>query len=173
MLDVGIRNKIANIETICETAEQFSARQIHYDKIYLKMVVHHLPVNKLRKIFTGITSQLNKGGAILIDKTKEQGKRYPTFEKARQLHIQSEIGRSELLLDILSSLGYQVKTIIVESQGRMTKTEAVNNIRNRYASTLQLLSDQEIQAGIEEVERNFEEVIEYDYKREIIIAIKL
>ena len=172
MLDIGIRNKIANIQTICETAEQFSEREIQYDKIYLKMVIHHLPLDRLRKIFTGITRQLSKSGTILIDKTKEQGKSYPTFLKARQLHMLSEKGRSELLQDIFQTLGYKVTTKIVETKATMTKSEAIRNIRNRYTSTLELLSDEEIQAGIEEVERNFPDVIEYDHKREIIIATK-
>ena len=51
MLDVGIRNKIANIQTICETAEQFSQRKIQYDKLLIKGTVHHFPVNNLRQIF--------------------------------------------------------------------------------------------------------------------------
>ena len=172
MLDIGMKNKIANIETICETAEEFSGRDIQYDKIYLKMVIHHLPLDKLRKIFTGITRQLSNNGTILIDKTKEQGTSYPTFQKARQLHTLSEKGRSELLQDIFHSLGYKVTTKIVEARARMTKAEAIKNIRNRYTSTLELLSDQEIQEGIEEVERKFPDVIEYDHKREIIIAKK-
>ena len=48
----------------------------------------------------------------------------------------------------------------------------IKNIRNRYTSTLERLTDQEILDGIEEVERNFPDVIEYDHKREIIIAKK-
>ena len=150
MLDIAIKNKIPNIETICETAEEFSQRDIRYDKIYLKMVIHHLPLNKLRKIFAGITRQLNPRGTILIDKTKEQGKCYPTFQKARDLHLLSETGRSELLSDIFKSLGYRVTTQIVEARGRMTKTEAVNNIRNRYTSTLELLSDKVSQQRVKD-----------------------
>ena len=172
MLDIGIRNNIANIETICETAEQFSEREIHYDKLLIKGAIHHFPINKLTKIFSGLSNQLSKGGLILIEKTKEQGQSYPTFQKARHLHSLSEEGRSELLLDIFQTLGYEVTTKIVEARARMTKAEAIRNIRNRYTSTLELLTDQEIQEGIEEVEENLPDIIEYEYKREIIIARK-
>ena len=173
MLDVGIRNKIANIETICESAEQFSQREIHYDKLLIKGTVHHFPVNNLRQIFTGISNQLTTGGVVLIEKTPgKPAQGYPSFEKALKLHSQFFSGLSDILVSLFQELGFQVTSTIVTGKGKISKAEAIKNIRARYTSTLELLSDQEIQDGVEEVERNFPEVIEYENQREMMIAVK-
>ena len=173
MLDIGIRNKIANIETICETAEQFSEREIQYDKLLIKGTIHHFPVNKLSKIFNGIANQLSKGGLILIEKTPStQAKGFPSFQKALQLHSQHFSGLTDILNKIFHDLGFEVSSKIVSGSGKISKVEVIKNIRNRYTSTLELLSDQEIQEGVEEVERNFPDVIEYEQRREMLIAVK-
>ena len=173
MLDVGIRKKIANIETICESAEQFSQREIHYDKLLIKGTVHHFPVNNLRQIFTGISHQLTTGGVVLIEKTPgKPAPGYPSFEKALELHSQFFSGLSDILVSLFQELGFQVTSTIVTGKGKISKAEAIKNIRARYTSTLELLSDQEIQEGVEEVERNFPEVIEYENQREMMKAVK-
>ena len=68
MRDVALNNKMENIETLCETAEEFTERNIKYDKILIKGTVHHFPVENINKIFTGIYNQLNDGGIMLIEK---------------------------------------------------------------------------------------------------------
>ena len=68
MLDVALNNKLENIETLCETAEEFTARKIKYDKILIKGTVHHFPAENINKIFTGIYNQLNAGGILVIEK---------------------------------------------------------------------------------------------------------
>ena len=175
MLDIAIKNKIPNIETICESAEQFSQRDIRYDKLLIKGTIHHFPVNKLRQIFSGISKQLSKSGLILIEKTPgtQQTKGYPSFEKALKLHSQLFSGLTDILVNLLRDLGFEVSSTIVGGKRKISKVEAIDNIRNRYTSTLGLLSDQEIQAGIEEVDRNFGDVIEYEQNREMLIAVKL
>ena len=151
MLDVGIRNKIANIETICETAEQFAEREIHYDKLLIKGTIHHFSVDNLRQIFTGISSQLSTGGVILIEKTPgKPAQGYPSFEKALKLHSQFFSRLSDTLVNLFQELGFQVSSTIVTGKGKISKAEAINNIRNRYTSTLELLSDQDIEDGIDE-----------------------
>ena len=167
------KNKIANIETICETAEQFSQREIHYDKLLIKGTVHHFPVNNLRQIFTGISNQLRPGGVILIEKTPgKPAPGYPSFEKALTLHSQFFSGLSDILLNLFRELGFKVSSTVVTGKGKISKAEAITNIRNRYTSTLELLSEQEIEAGIAEVEKKFPEIIEYENQREMMIAVK-
>ena len=68
MLDVAEANKMENIETLCETAEEFTKRQIKYDKILIKGTVHHFPAENIQNIFAGIYNQLNEGGILLIEK---------------------------------------------------------------------------------------------------------
>ena len=67
-LDVTKKNNIPNIGTLCVTAEQFAKKDLKYDKVLMKGVVHHFPVNKMREIFSRIGTQLNAKGVILIDK---------------------------------------------------------------------------------------------------------
>ena len=68
MLDVAIKNKVENVETLCATAEEFVMRDINYDKLLIKGTVHHFPRKNLRMIFQGIYTQLTPNGIVLIDK---------------------------------------------------------------------------------------------------------
>ena len=110
---------------------------------------------------------------VLIEKTPgKPAQGYPSFEKALMLHSQFFSGLSDILVSLFQEPGYEVTSTIVTGKGKITKAEAIKNIRARYTSTLELLSDQEIQDGVEEVERNFPEVIEYENQREMMKAVK-
>ena len=56
------------VQTLCETGLEFSQRSIRYDKLLMKMVVHHFPRDRLRDIFQGFYTQLNDNGIILIER---------------------------------------------------------------------------------------------------------
>ena len=68
MLDVALKNNVANIEMMCATAEEFVRRDINYDKLLIKGSVHHFPRDQLQEIFGGIHGQLNDNGIVLIEK---------------------------------------------------------------------------------------------------------
>ena len=65
---MALNNKLANIETLCATAEQFVKLDLNYDRLLIKGSVHHFPRNHLQEIFQGIYRQLNDNGIVLIEK---------------------------------------------------------------------------------------------------------
>eukprot|EP00092_Neocalanus_flemingeri_P017532 GFUD01018967.1.p1 GENE.GFUD01018967.1~~GFUD01018967.1.p1 ORF type:complete len:267 (+),score=71.52 GFUD01018967.1:95-895(+) len=176
MLEVANKNNVPNIETLCATAEDFSRKDVKYDKILIKGAIHHFPVNKMREIFTGIKTQLNDKGVILIDKsatsTTEEG--MPFFKKGILIQRQMNAALDGLLENLLKDLGFQVDKQIIHGDKNMSKDEAIQMIKNRGISGLSVLSDDELKEGIEEVESKYEgcSVIEWKNKREMIIACK-
>ena len=173
MLDVAKKNNVQNIETLCSTAEDFARQDMKYDKILIKGAVHHFPVNKMREIFTGIKKQLNDKGVILINKTgANRTGGMPFFKKGIQTRSNMQGGLTELLENLLADLGFHVEKQIFEDDATITKNEAIESIKNRSLSVLSALSDEDIEEGIEEVEREYDDIISYKRIYEMIIAHK-
>ena len=61
---------------------------------------------------------------------------------------------------------------IFDEQKDITKSEAIETIKNKSISCLSALSEEDIAEGIEEVEREFDDVITLRVTRELIIASK-
>ena len=92
MLDVALKQNPGNIETFCETAEMFTARNIRYDKIMIKGTVHHFPRENLERIFSGIYQQLNNNGILLIEKVSGKANISSFFKRGHDLHHQTHQG---------------------------------------------------------------------------------
>ena len=189
MLDVAEANKMENIETLCETAEEFTKRQIKYDKILIKGTVHHFPAENIENIFTGIYNQLNEGGILLIEKLSGnkvnflklyvhliffvQNAGIPFFKRGKEVQLQVHQGLTEKLVGIFESLKFRkVEKFAIVCHTSKTKDEAIAHIKNRSASSWATLTEDEIEDGVKDVQENFGDIIEYITEMEIIIATK-
>ena len=189
MLDVAEANKMENIETLCETAEEFTKRQIKYDKILIKGTVHHFPAENIENIFTGIYNQLNEGGILLIEKLSGnkvnflklyvqliffvQNAGIPFFKRGKEVQLEVHQGLTEKLVGIFESLKFKkVEKFAIECHTSKTKDEAIAHIKNRSASSWATLTEDEIEDGVKDVQENFGDIIEYITEMEIIIATK-
>ena len=173
MLEIGKKKKIASIETLCATAEEFVKKDLKYDKILIKGTVHHFPVNKMREIFTGIHRQLNPSGMILINKTGvNKGVGAPFFKKGIDTRNSIQAGLTDLLETLLKDLGFSVNIQRFEEHMDITRVEATESIRKKSLSCLSALSSEELAQGISEVERDYDDVIAYKTVWEMIIAQK-
>ena len=81
-------------------------------------------------------------------------------------------GLTELLENLLADLGFHVEKQIFEDDATITKNEAIESIMNRSLSVLSALSDEDIEEGIKEVEREYNDIISYKRIYEMIIAHK-
>ena len=127
----------------------------------------------MREIFSGIKTQLNDKGVILIDKVgANRSGGMPFFKKGIQYQRDAQEGLTELLENLLKELGFHLDKRIFDEQKDITKSEAIETIKNKSISCLSALSEEDIAEGIEEVEREFDDVITYRVPRELIIASK-
>merc|ERR1711872_1187641 len=136
MLDVGKKNKIDNIETLCATAEEFVKEDLKYDKMLIK------------------------------------GTGAPFFRQGIDIRNSIQSGLTDLLENLLKDLAFTVNIKRFEEHMNITKVEAIKSIQNRSLSCLSALSDEEIAKGIAEVEREFDEIIDYKTVWEMIVAQK-
>jgi ubiquinone/menaquinone biosynthesis C-methylase UbiE len=60
----------------------------------------------------------------------------------------------------------------VSQQAEITRAAALERIRGRYISTLELLSDEEYRAGLERAERQLPERIEYALEWLVVVAVR-
>ena len=172
MLDVALKDNPDNIETFCEVAEEFVARDIHYDKIIIKGTVHHFPRDHLEQIFAGISRQLNKNGILLIEKVSGKTSISSFFKRGHELHRQTHEGLSERLMQILSDLGMKVEYKTVTADSSKTKAETIEYMRNRSVSSWEMLTNEEIEEGVRMIQESGEDLIISSIEKEIIIASK-
>ena len=172
MLDVAKKNKIPNIDTLCATAEEF-AKKDKYDKLLIKGAVYHFPVNKMKEIFSGIETQLNAKEVILIDKVgSNRTSGMPFFKKGIEYQRNSQAGLTELLETILGELKFDNEKKVFDDDMNITKEEAIQTLRIKSISCLSALSEEEIEEGIEEVEREYDDVISFTITKEMIVDRK-
>jgi len=172
MLDVALKQNPDNIETFCETAEVFTARNIRYDKIMIKGTVHHFPRENLEQIFSGIYRQLNNNGILLIEKVSGKANISSFFKRGHDLHHQTHQGLSERIMEILEGLGMRVEYKTVMADSSKTKAETIEYMRNRSVSSWEMLTDEEIEEGVRSIQESGEDIITSSIEKEIIVATK-
>ena len=172
MLDVALKNNPENIETFCETAETFVARDINYDKIIIKGTVHHFPRENLEQIFSGIYRQLNKNGILLIEKVSGKTSISSFFKRGHELHRQTHEGLTERVMEILSGLGMKVEYKTVRQDSTKTKAETIAYMRNRSVSSWEMLTDEEIEEGVRSLQELEGDIIKQSVEKEIVVATK-
>ena len=172
MLDVALKSNPDNIETFCETAEMFVARDIHYDKIMIKGTVHHFPRDNLEQIFSGIYRQLNKNGILLVEKVSGKTSISSFFKRGHELHRLTHEGLTERVMEILNGLGMSVEYKTVTADSTKTKAETVEYMRNRSVSSWEMLTDEEIEEGVRSIQELEGDIINQSVEKEIIVATK-
>lgn len=124
-----------------------------YDKILLKEVMHHIPHDERTEVFRGMFELLSPNGQFCI-LTRPKEPDYPFFTGAMQHWIDHQDDAKDLEV-MLSSAGFQVVTQIASFPIRLAKSTWYSMVRQRYWSNFADFSDQELEAGILEVEQKF------------------
>jgi len=175
MLQIAARTGEKNIKPIVATAEEFAKMELKYDKIFIKVAIHHFDRSRLKETFLGIRRQLRENGGILIEFLGDDRKEgSPFFEKGINAQNQLQKGLKDILSNILEDLGFVVEVFDFCYQLMVQKASAIKFISNRASSVLSMMSDVDIKAGILEVERKYAnvDIIQWDTKRFVIIAWK-
>lgn len=148
-----------NLEPVHADALSFAGRSVGYDKILLKEMVHF--VTDRKALFEGIRSQLRENGKMLIV-TRPKNTPLPFFTAAREAFAQGQPSLESLLQE-LSDAGMHPSSSAEEFVFGMPKERWYGMLRNRFMSNLQNFTDDEIEAGIAQLELTYQnqEVIEF------------
>lgn len=138
----------AQIEPVCEDALAWSAKPGTYDKIFIKETVHHVP--ERRELFANLHDRLTDGGVLLLVHVPPTIK-YPLFTAALERCLHWHADPNELV-ELLGQTGFSVERDVVEYRHEIPKDHYFEMVRNCYMSVLTSFSEEELTAGLEEME---------------------
>lgn len=140
---------------LCTDASGFCDQELPYSKLLFKEVIHHIPNRE--HLWKRIHSQLPHEGKILII-TRPQQIAFPFFEAAK-IAFSANQPPHDMILQELNNAGFQVTLHHRSHTFTLPKEEWYTMLRHRFMSDLGVFSDEEIEAGIDEIETQHPEGI--------------
>ena len=142
-------------------AEALPFKDGWFDRAVLRLVVHLLD---RPQAFQEIARVLGPGGRTVIATFAPSS--FDQFWVARAFPEVVEMDRrrfpdQEALADELGAAGFTTVSVRrLVQKGRLTRAEALERIRGRYISTLQLLNEQAVAEGLARAERELSDPVE-------------
>ena len=161
------------LDTLLATADEFfsSASACQYNKFLFCHSAHHFPDR--RRTFGKAFKAIPVGSVCLLIVDDYANLTMPLFSKA--LEKQSvKLKGSNLSVD-LCQIGFSTEQLNGKSLYSYTKDEWYEKLRGRYRSILELFTDEEIEAGITELEQTTlknVDIVQYENNYHYFIAIK-
>lgn len=153
-----------HLEPVHADALSFCAREIRYDKILLKEMVHFIEERKV--LFEGIKRQLCESGKVLIV-TRPKNTPLPFFTAALERFAQGQPSLESLEKE-LADAGLRPFSVTEAFSFGISKERWYGMLRNRFMSNLQNFTDEEIEEGIVQLEKTFGTETVIAFRDEII-----
>ena len=137
-----------------------SKTKITFDLILIKQTIHLLKKKQAIKLLSICKNKLNPNGKIIILSLDPKKNEIPTFQLMnKKLNI--SLKKDEKLFNLI--LKNQNKIIIKKFvfHVQILKTKYLQMIKNRYISTLLNLSNNQINNGISEIQKNYGKVLKF------------
>ncbi len=153
------------ISPLCSDALSFIQRDdIPYNKLLVKGAIHHF--SDRVTIFTGIYRQLPSEGRMLI-LTRPSRTEFPFFEAA-----QIEFARSQphysVFQEELERAGFEVEVLVRAYPLAFSKAHWFRMLEQRFMSHLSLFSDEQIQAGLDELEGQYKGIETFHFSDNLV-----
>lgn len=143
-----------------------------YDRILLKEVVHHLGDSAARRAFFELIRRrkLTLGGKVIVA-TRPRRPQYPFFKAAFSVWEQSQPDETDIVAD-LRSVGFDpVITLTQAYPCSLSRQRWCQLVRARFWSTFSKFSDDELEAGCEEIRAAHpEDHLEFEERMVLVIA---
>jgi trans-aconitate methyltransferase len=136
------------IEPICEDAVVFSEQDRRYDKVLIKETIHH--IEDRARLFANLYERIEPGGVLLLVHVPHQIE-YPLFDAAIERCLGWHADPVELMSQ-LSEAGFDVGRDQLEYRHEIPKEHYFEMVRNCYMSVLTSFADDELAAGLAEME---------------------
>jgi len=143
--------RLPGVDTVCQGGAAFALdAKIHYDRVLVKEVVHHLSDEDLTKMFRGMLAQLNPGGLALVC-TRPHVVEYPFFRAALEVWSQQQ-PPMEYYVECMRVAGFHdVRCDVVAYPAVVDKGWWLQMVRSRFWSTFSHFSEEELAQGLEEI----------------------
>lgn len=143
-----------SIEPICLDALEFSRESYTYDKVLIKETIHH--VDEQEEFFANLYQRMPIGGRILLVHVPPDVQ-YPLFGAAleRCLNWHAEPDKLE---SQLAETGFDVTRSALDYPHVLPKNHYFQMVRDCYMSVLTSFSEEQLQAGLSEMEERYRDV---------------
>jgi ubiquinone/menaquinone biosynthesis C-methylase UbiE len=141
---------------ICATAEQIATGEVPMpvptvDAFVFKEAIHH--VKDIPGTLAGLADRLNPGGRILIVSLPPR-LRYPLFQAALDRFAEGQPEADELI-EAMRGTGLKTDNRIEEFTVTIDRDHWLKLVRNQWMSVLSTFSQEEIAAGVEEIQGRY------------------
>ena len=132
-----------------------------FDLILIKQTIHLLSMHNIRKLIDDCKKNLNRDGIILVFTLDPYNNEIPSFELMKKV-LNKSLQRDKMILKLLLkySSGKSSKKFIYKV--KVTKKKYLKMIKNRFISTLLLMTEKEISKGIAEIKSKFNNLLRFN-----------
>lgn len=170
MLAVAAQRKAPSLETVHADARGFASLGKTCEKILLKEVMHHIPVEERTDTFKELASVLSPGGRLLV-LTRPHRPQYPFFAAAMETWAAGQEEYAEFK-HAMEEAGFTVQVFEERFPMCIRKSTWYDMIRTRWWSHFHAFSDAELEDGIQELEASFpdQEELSFDEVEIFLVA---
>eukprot|EP00240_Pyramimonas_obovata_P016149 CAMPEP_0118931002 /NCGR_PEP_ID=MMETSP1169-20130426/7497_1 /TAXON_ID=36882 /ORGANISM="Pyramimonas obovata, Strain CCMP722" /LENGTH=295 /DNA_ID=CAMNT_0006873447 /DNA_START=31 /DNA_END=915 /DNA_ORIENTATION=+ len=162
-----------SVETLCLGAVEFAQEENQvYDRVLLKEVVHHVPDAEVPGMYSGLFKQLTPGG-IALTVTRPQEVDYPLFEAARQVWRENQPA-ADIYVKAMEAAGFCTEVVQHDYTVTIKKAAWLSMVRARFWSTFSHFTQEELDAGVAELEAQFQgqEELTFDDRLLFLVGTK-
>lgn len=133
-----------------ETSDIFLDRNISFDKILFKEVIHH--ISDRNSLWKKLYKNLNINGIFLVI-TRPQNIKIPLFSKAKDAFKINQPNYN-IFIEEAKNAGFEIDINIKSFNFSLEKERWFKMLRDRFMSDLTTFTDKEIEEGIYELEKS-------------------
>ena len=131
-----------------------------FDVIIIKQTIHFFSKTNIISLLNLAKKNLNTKGTLLIFSLKTKNNKIPCFKKMKK-QLNNSLKKDEILFKIIRKNLKRIKESNFNFNVRISKKKYLSMIKNRYMSCLLNLSKKEIDKGIDEININFKNQLNF------------
>ena len=131
-----------------------------FDVIIIKQTIHFFSKTNIISLLNLAKKNLNTKGTLLIFSLKAKNNKIPCFIKMKK-QLNNSLKKDEILFKIIRKNLKRIKESNFNFNVRISKKKYLSMIKNRYMSCLLNLSKKEMNKGIDEINFNFKDQLNF------------
>ena len=131
-----------------------------FDVIIIKQTIHFFSKTNIISLLNLAKKNLNTKGTLLIFSLKTKNNKIPCFKKMKK-QLNNSLKKDEILFKIIRKNLKRIKESNFNFNVRISKKKYLSMIKNRYMSCLLNLSKKEINKGIDEINFNLKNQLNF------------
>ncbi len=149
----------------------FSNNDKKFDLILIKQTIHLFSFYKIKRLIYNCKKSLNPEGVILIFTLDPNNNELPLFKMMKKKLIKS-LMRDKLISKLLHKLNPEKTSKNFVYKVKISKKKYLKMIQNKFISILCSMSTKEILHGIDEIDREFNKMLNFNDNLVCIILKK-